>query len=106
MSNLSKTIPLNYSVGITLNAHPPVANTGVSFDAVNDVTFSNPICTWTKLSATNGKIRANAIGTTTATVKSKNASGVEYTDTIAITIPNPVPDATDSGLEIGEPFFA
>lgn len=105
MANLSKSVVRGACFNVTVNKNPPTPNTGVSWAETGAFTFSNPYATVLQLGSDTARIQATVIGQTVLTVKSKNASGVEFIDTVTITVTNPIPDATESGIQLGDVYF-
>lgn len=100
MATFNISIPLNQVVDISCPG-TPVPNTGTTVTAISYSTSG--IVAYQNLAGHTFQLRAAAIGSVVCTVTTKNVANVPFTDTINITVPNPVVDATDSAMTISAP---
>lgn len=104
MANLSTSLLVNQIIDVSLPGIP-VPNTGVSLSTPSAIAISPVSLLALQAGNTNNffQLKGANAGTGTVTVTSHNASGVSFTDTINVTVTNPTPDATASGITVSTP---
>ncbi len=100
MSTFNITIPRTQFVDVAWPG-TPVPNSGVIFVSIN-ASVAN-VATFQDQTPQGMRWRGANAGSTVVTLITQNAVGTQFTDTINVTVTNPVPEATDSGLTISAP---
>jgi hypothetical protein len=100
MATFNVSIPAGQIVDVAWPG-TPAPNTGVVY--ISSAATPTGVTQFLNITSHGLQIRGNNVGSTEITIVTQNMAAVQFTDTINVTVTNPTPDATGSGMTVSTP---